>query len=47
MDDLQGVFHPENMGKIQQEMGRYRGPKMRFQISDNTCTIFNGEDAKG
>jgi len=27
--------------------GRYRGPKMGFQISDNTCDISNGEDTRG
>ena len=26
--------------------GRYKGPKMGFQISDNTCVIFKEEDAR-
>jgi len=26
---------------------RYRGPKMRFQIADNSYAQLNGEDARG
>jgi len=48
MEDLQGSSIPENMEKIQQEVGgEIRGPILGFQITDNTCDIFfNGEDAR-
>jgi len=45
---FRGSSVPENVGKIGQEMGEKLGAQLwGFRITDNTCAILNGEDARG